>query len=60
MEKNIPDYNQPADPQYPDHVIIAVEDEDWRVFIEVSSGSPMTILKAGSSNYDNGRHRHGK
>ena len=26
-----------TEPQYPDHVIIAVEDEDWRVFIEVSN-----------------------
>jgi len=31
------DSNNPTEPQYPDHVIIAVEDDDWRVFIEVSS-----------------------
>ena len=31
------DTDNPTEPQYPDHVIIAVEDDDWRVFIEVSS-----------------------
>ena len=31
------DSENPTKPQYPDHVIIAIEDEDWRVFIECSS-----------------------
>jgi len=31
------DTANPTDPQYPDHVIIVVEDEDWRLFVECSS-----------------------
>ena len=31
------DSNNPTEPQYPDHVIVAVGDEDWRIFIECSS-----------------------
>jgi len=30
------DTDNPTDPQYPNHVIVAVEDEDWRIFVECS------------------------
>ncbi len=31
------DMENPTDPQYPNHVIVAVEDEGWRMFIDCSS-----------------------